>query len=138
MFIKKKLIVSDVMLDLKQFPVVEQNTIIKDVFEKMNFFGIGISCIVSGASELRGILTDGDIRRKLMTVQKPLSQFFLDDVSKHATSKCLTVSPSCSLYDAVNLMELKRVWDMPIVCENNKLHGLLHLHPAIKALISQS
>ena len=138
MSIKKKLIASDVMLNLKQFPVVEQSTIVKDVFETMNHVGIGIACIVNHATELQGVLTDGDIRRKLMAVQKPLSQFFSDDIDQHMTDQFLTIPPSYSLHDAIKLMESKRIWDIPIVCEKKKLHGLLHLHHAIKVLIGQS
>ena len=41
-----------------------------------------------------------------------------------------------SLVDAVDLMEEKQVWDLPIV-DNNKLVGLLHLHSAIKTLVKK-
>jgi arabinose-5-phosphate isomerase len=29
----------------------------------------------------------------------------------------------------------KHIWDLPVVGQDNKLIGLLHLHPAIKKLL---
>jgi arabinose-5-phosphate isomerase len=32
-------------------------------------------------------------------------------------------------------MEARRIWDIPVVDDDGRLLGLLHLHPAIKALL---
>ena len=82
------------------------------------------------------IITDGDIRRKLLSVQKPLAAFFIDDVINQSIKSPTTVTSDMSLVDAVDLMEEKQVWDLPIV-DNNKLVGLLHLHSAIKTLVKK-
>lgn len=138
MSIKKKLIVSDVMLGLNRFSVLDERAILKDAFEKMNHWNLGISCIINANKTLLGVLTDGDIRRNIFKVQKPLSQLFVDDALTHAIKTPITVSSSTSLSQAINLMEEKRIWDLPVVSNDNKLKGLLHLHPAIKALLGES
>ena len=130
------LTIAAVMMPIGAFPVVTEQTILKEALEEMDNFHLGVACVVSNESNLLGILTDGDIRRKLLSVQKPLSAFFIDDAMEHAIVNPIVISPSHSLYEAVVLMDNKRVWDLPVV-DNNKLVGLLHLHPVVDALLSR-
>jgi len=123
------------MLAFGDFPVVDENTIVKEALEKMDTFHLGIVCITDSDKQLLGIMTDGDIRRKLLAVQKPLPAFFIDDAINQAIKNPLTATYDTSLFDAVNLMEEKQVWDLPIL-DNNKLIGLLHLHSAVKSLLT--
>jgi DeoR family transcriptional regulator, catabolite repression regulator len=126
--------VNDVMLDMGSFPIVNDSTILKEALERMDDFRLGIACVIDHNSQLLGIITDGDIRRKLLVVQKPLAAFFIDDVINQAIKNPVTTSSEISLADAVSLMEEKKVWDLPVV-DNSKLVGLLHLHSAVKALL---
>jgi len=126
--------VSDVMLDIGSFPIVNDSTILKEALEIMDDFRLGIACVIDHNSQLLGIITDGDIRRKLLVVQKPLAAFFIDDVINQAIKNPVTTSSEINLVDAVSLMEEKQVWDLPVV-DNSKLVGLLHLHAAAKALL---
>ena len=50
--------------------------------------------------------------------------------------KPISVNPFDSLSSAVELMEEYQVWDLPVVDSSNILVGLLHLHPAVKALLN--
>ena len=104
----------------------------------MGKFRLGIVCVVDENEKLLGIVTDGDIRRKLLKVQKPMSAFFIDDVIKHSIKNPITVQPETSLKTAVELMGDKQIWDLPVVDGDGKLKGLLHLHPAIKKLLGQN
>lgn len=130
----KSLLVGDVMLPPAKFPVVGEKVILKETLEAMGESRLGIACIVDGDMKLLGILTDGDIRRKLLKVQKPFSAFFVDDALDHAIKSPVTTTPGASLNDAVAFMEEKQVWDLPVV-EGDKLVGMLHLHPAVTALL---
>jgi arabinose-5-phosphate isomerase len=84
---------------------------------------------------LLGILTDGDIRRKLLKVQKPFSAFLIDDALDHAIRHPIVIHPDKTLVYAVELMDQKQVWDLPVVNNEGVLLGLLHLHPAVQALL---
>ena len=128
--------ITALMMPIGAFPVVTAQTILKEALEEMDNFHLGVACVVNNEGHLLGILTDGDIRRKLLSVQKPLSAFFIDDAIEHAILSPIVISPSNSLYEAVVLMDKKRVWDLPVV-DNNKLVGLLHLHPVVDALLSR-
>jgi len=131
----EEVLVKDVMMSLGQFPVIGQTVILKAALEEMGRTNLGIACIVDDDSRLLGILTDGDIRRKLLKVQKPFSAFFIDDALDHAIVKPITTDPGSTLKQAVILMEEKQIWDLPVVSEKRELVGLLHLHPAIQVLL---
>ena len=133
--VKNNLSVKDVMVETGGFPVVDRGVIFKVALEKMGESGLGIVCIDDNDGHLLGILTDGDIRRKLLTVQKPFSAFFVDDALDHAIKSPTVVSPDMNLVDAVKIMESKEVWDLPVIDKDGKLVGLLHLHAAIKVLL---
>ena len=128
--------VGDVMLGVGSFPVVTENTILKEALEKMDDFRLGIACIIGGNDELFGIITDGDIRRKLLSYQKPLAAFFIDDVINQSIKRPLIATSNMSLIDAVDLIEEKQVWDLPII-DDSKLVGLLHLHSVVKVILTE-
>ena len=127
--------VGQVMLSLDRFPVIGEREILKEALEAMGRSSLGIACIVDSDHKLLGILTDGDIRRKLLKVQKPFSAFFADDAFVHAIKSPVTIEPTDTLVAAVELMGKKQIWDIPVVDERGFLVGLLHLHPAIQALL---
>jgi len=131
----KTILVCDVMMALDRVPVIIETAIFKEAIEEMGRTRLGIVCIVRGDNKLLGILTDGDIRRKLLSVQKPLSAFFIDDALDHAIRSPLTTSPEDALAHAVDVMDIKQIWDLPVVDSDSKLVGLLHLHPAVKSLL---
>lgn len=131
----KAILVKDVMMPLEDFPVIGEKVIFKEALEVMGNVNIGIACIVNEHSHLLGILTDGDIRRKLLKVQKPFSAFFIDDALHHSILTPITINPTNTLNDAVTLMGEKQIWDLPVVNVDGVLMGLLHLHPVIKTLL---
>ncbi len=132
--VKNDILVKQVMLSLDYVPVVNDNAIMKDAFDEMGHKGLGIICILDKNKALLGILTDGDIRRKLMKIQKPFSAILVDEALDYSIRSPLTINPNDKLITAVNLMEEKQIWDLPVLLEG-RLVGLLHLHRAVQALL---
>ena len=130
--------VKDVMLPLEKFPVLYEKIFFKEALEKMNKFRLVIACIVNNENKLLGILTDGDIRRKLLNVQKPFSAFFVDDVIVHSIQSPITIHYKETLQNSVKIMEQNQIWDLPVINDEGILVGLLHLHPAVKILLNNS
>ena len=130
---KNKLQVRDCMLPLNQFPIIGNTAIFKEALEEMVTKRLGISCIVSPQMKLIGIITDGDIRRKLLKSQKPLPALLIDDAINLSIQNPVVISPEDTLQYSVDVMERKQIWDLPVVSKD-ALVGLLHLHPAIKTL----
>lgn len=127
--------VEEVMIPMGSFPVVTQKTILKEALTEMGEANLGLVCIVNENKELLGLITDGDLRRKLLKVQKPFSAFFVDDAIIHAKENPIVCSPEDDLKAVVKLMGDKQIWDLPVVDKNNQLVGLLHLHPAVKKVL---
>jgi CBS domain-containing protein len=126
-----QLSVMEAVLDTSKFPIVGSKTLLKEALDQMSQMNLGIACLLDDNGCLAGVITDGDIRRKLLKSQKPLSAFFVDDAIDHAIK-----NPSVETLDvAVELMAQKKVWDLPVVAIDGTLVGLLHLHPAVMALL---
>ena len=122
------------MLPLEQTPKTSARTMLKEALELMDKHRLGIVCISDSDGRLQGIITDGDIRRMLSNVQKPLAALMSDDVIVHAIKHPTTVTASTSLQNAIEIMGKKQIWDLPVV-DQGELRGLLHLHPAINAIV---
>ena len=131
----KTVLVSDVMMGLDRVPVINEFVILKEALEEMGRTRLGIVCIANDENKLLGIMTDGDIRRKLLKVQKPFSAFYVDDALDHAIRSPMVIKPGATLFDAVDVMEQKQIWDLPVVDEKGLLVGLLHLHPVVQSLL---
>lgn len=131
------MLVKDVMMNLDSFPVILETVIFKEALEEMNNKKLGIACIVNQDKKLKGIITDGDIRRKLLKIQKPLSAFFIDDCIDHAILSPIVANADFTLEKSVEIMRNKQIWDLPVIDNDNKLVGLLHLHPVVEALIKK-
>lgn len=131
------LTVANVMLGLDVCPVASKTTILKEVLESMDEHRLGVVCVTESDGKLAGILTEGDMRRVLLRVQKPLAALMADDIGMHAVLHPKTISAETPLAQAVALMGEKRVWDLPVVDAENNLVGLLHLHQAILGVMSR-
>ena len=126
--------IKEVMITPDKFAQVSPSDFFKVALDKMNDSKLGIACIVENTS-LKGIITDGDIRRKLLNVQKPFSALFSDYSIDHAITNPTTCNENETLISAVELMEKKQIWDLPVINDKGDLVGLLHLHGAIKHLL---
>jgi len=131
----ENLTVKEVMLSCDKFPVVNQKELLRETIIEMCNFGLGIACIVNTDYKLKGVFTDGDIRRLILKVQKPIAALYVDDVIDYSTKEYISIMPETSLKNAVLIMEKLNIWDLPVVNEQKYLEGLLHLHPALKKLL---
>lgn len=123
---KKK--VKNLILDYSKSAIVNEKTILKETLEKMIYFKIGIACIVNKKNTLIGVITDGDLRRKLLTNQKPWFALLNDDVIDHCKKKIITIGANDSIEKAINVIVKNKIWDLPVLDRNNKFLGILHLH----------
>ena len=80
----------------------------------MESSNLGIISVVDKNDTLLGIITDGDLRRKLLKVQKPLSFLLIDDVVDHCIKEPLTTLLEVKLTDALKIMEDNEIWDLSL------------------------
>ena len=131
---KKNILVEKAMLDLKSIPISNEDSILKEALDLMCKYKLGVVCITDKNFKLMGIITDGDLRRKLLNSQKPLSALMVEDSIKLCIKKPKTIKPKTKLLNAIKTMEKAKIWDLPVIDKNKKLLGMLHLHNAIKFL----
>lgn len=132
----KEILVKDVMVSCDLIPVVNNRELLRETIIEMCNYKLGVACIVNTNNELEGVFTDGDIRRLILKVQKPIAALFVDDVRDYCTKNYSSINPDASLKSAITLMEELNIWDLPVVDDKKKLKGLLHLHPVLKKLLA--
>ena len=139
MSIKKKISLKDLLIDKSKIPVMEDKAVLKDALESMSKYKYGVCfCVNKKSGKLLGILTDGDVRRKILNVQKPFSALLNDDLILHINKKPSKVLMNSSLSTAVRLMKKKQIWDLPVVNNKNILIGMLHLHPVANLFLKKN
>jgi len=120
-----------VMIGLEKFPVVGVSDTLKKALDSMTSFGLGFACIVNEQGNLVGVLTDGDLRRILLTRQNPLPALLVTDAIKFSGQSPKTISSSASIRDCLDSMKKNHVADLPVVSNENKLIGVVHFHDLI-------
>jgi len=118
----------DKMKKLSEIPVLEENASLKKALDVMTQKHLGIACFVDGAGKLKGLLTDGDLRRLLLTKQNPLPALLVSDALTFGNTNPSVASEEDEITKLRDVMNSKQIWDLPIVDSNHKLIGLVHRH----------
>lgn len=116
--------VRDIMLSGSVAPIVKIGTSMEEAIREINRPGIGVTLVVNDDAVLRGIITDGDIRRTIAQ-KKPILALSVEDVM---ITEPRTVDPDSPAYTALNIMEKYQITVLPVVNSTGKVEGVLHLH----------
>ncbi len=116
--------VKDVMLKGDRIPLVLEGQTVEEAISEIDQKGLGASLVVDGDLILRGIVTDGDIRRSLSKWR---------DIMGLRAEKIMSASPKMIYEDervaeAVALMEHSGITVLPIVDRAKRVKGIVHLH----------
>ncbi len=117
--------VEELMLEKSLVPVVTTGATMRQALECMDHYRLGAVMVMGTQDRLIGILTDGDVRHWLAKGGTAAESVLVDEVM---TSSPRYLFPHSFLYDALNLMEKHEITVLPILGENERLEGLLHLH----------
>jgi arabinose-5-phosphate isomerase len=125
------LTVADVMRRGEDLPAVPAGSSLRDAVIEMTRTGYGAVCVLEADGSLAGFLTDGDVRRALLSVDN-LGQTRLDDLM---TVKPLSVSPELPLSQALLLLEQRKkpFLTAPVLVDGGRCVGLLRLHDTVQA-----
>jgi arabinose-5-phosphate isomerase len=116
--------VTEIMLPEDSVPWISNNSPFQEAIEIMNRFELGVTLILDSEKNLKGIITDGDIRR-LVAEKKVIDNLSTEDVM---TKDPLTVSINMPVYDALNIMEQHQVTVLPVINKRGEVKGIIHLH----------
>ncbi len=118
----------DRMKVLEQVPILPITASLKKALDLMSEKHLGIACLIDEDGLLKGVLTDGDLRRLLLTKQSPLPALLVTEAIFFGNSNPTTANEEDLIEKLKEIMNLKQIWDLPIVDSNSKLVGLLHRH----------
>ncbi len=121
--------VSDLMRR-DNLPIVDESTLLQDAIITLSEGRLGTVLLVDSDSRLTGLLSDGDIRRALMSDGFSLSKPSLE----YATTEPFTIDDSSMLAsEALMIIEDKKIQLLVIVDSEKRVSGVLHIHTLIEA-----
>ena len=103
--------IENLLINYQNTPMVEPTSSIYNSISQMSNTGIGIICVVKN-KKLKGIITDGDLRRIIISLNKPLPAFLSENVEKYMNKNPQTISKNFTLDRVIKLMERKKIWDL--------------------------
>lgn len=123
--------VADVMHTGDELPVVRPDTPFADLIVCMSEKGLGMVAVADEAGYLKGIFTDGDLRR-LFQQQRDFSGLTAQAVMG---AQPKTITPNRLATEALKTMQQNRVNGLPVCDEAGRLLGALNMHDLLKARI---
>lgn len=119
-----KVRVTEVMLAGEDIPAIAPDASAIDAIRVLNGKNIGVVLVLDGARKVLGIVTDGDIRRAFIGDQV-ISQLTTEQLM---TKKPICIDSSRLAADALSIMQTHEITALPIIDDDGKILGLLHLH----------
>lgn len=104
-------------------PVVRLDTIMREVIYEMSRKGLGMTCVLDADERLAGIITDGDLRRHMMTTPDILEQ----TARAVMTVRPRTIPGGILAVEALKILEEHKISSL-IVIDDGRVRGVLHLH----------
>ena len=125
------LTVEDVMRKGSDNPIIPVHQTVKEMLARITSFRVGAISVVNDRSELVGLVTDYDIRKALEDAQDIFSRRITDIMNSHPAVILLGEK-------AVRALEIMRDRNkptavLPVVDEDRKAIGMVHLHDLISA-----
>jgi arabinose-5-phosphate isomerase len=121
---KKLLRVSDLMHLGDSLPKVSESTAMPDVIYEMSRKGLGMTVVTDPEGTLRGLISDGDLRRLLGRCPEPLKL----SAGEVMTRNPKTIAPEALAPAALSEMENLKITSLVVVGQGNVVVGVLHLH----------
>ncbi|TDQ18456.1 arabinose-5-phosphate isomerase [Algoriphagus boseongensis] len=115
------------VLSKSQLPVVSENASLAEVIVEISGKRLGATAVIDDSENLKGIITDGDLRRML---QKSL------DIQNLKAKDIMTIHPKTISADefairALNLMRNHNITQL-VAMNGEKIAGFVHIHDLMK------
>jgi arabinose-5-phosphate isomerase len=104
-------------------PRVATDASLREAVGEMSRAKLGMTCVVDGEGRLRGVLTDGDLRRRLVAVAAPLEA----TAGAAMSASPVTIGPRALASEALRLMEQRKITSVPVV-DGERLVGVIQIH----------
>lgn len=115
------------LLENNLIPLVKENSPLKDIIVEISEKRLGATAVLDVNNKLKGIITDGDIRRMLSNTID-----FNTIIAKNIMSENpKTIDINAMAIDALHIMEENNISQL-IVTEKDIYKGIIHIHELIK------
>ena len=114
-----------------QVPQVPAGTLLSESLLEMSRKGLGMTAVIDSQQRVRGIFTDGDLRR---TLDRGID-IRTTPVDKVMTPNCKTVAPGLLAAEALQLMEASKINGLLVLDEEQRLIGALNMHDLLRARV---
>ncbi len=124
--------VSDIMHDGAAIPLVTGVQPMSDALVEMTRQGLGMVVVVDSHEnlQLRGVFTDGDLRRMLDHGEINLHQMLVRD---HMTAPCQSVRASVLAAEALQILDEYKINALPVVDDAGCVVGAFNMHDLLRA-----
>jgi len=118
------------LMQTEHLPIVHKETRLKEAIVKMSEGRLGNVLITDADNTLLAILSDGDLRRALMT-----DNFSMEKTAYEYATKNPKKLDDASLLasDALALIETYKIQLLAVTTKEGKLEGVLHIHNVVEA-----
>jgi len=123
------------MIPLKDFQTIKNDDYFHDAVEALDGNHWGGVFIVNKDNHANGIFTDGDARRVLLKNQNPLAQLNATEITKYMTKDPKVVLHSEMILDVFKMMNESGILVVPVVDEEKKIIGLVHIQHIAKEFL---
>jgi arabinose-5-phosphate isomerase len=107
-----------------ELPLVRGTESMAAAVREMDRKKLGMTCIVDDGGRLSGVLTDGDLRRRMLASPSPMAGEAADAMIRTPT----TISPEALTTEALKIMEDKKITSLPVVDPAGLLLGVIQIH----------
>ncbi len=121
---KKTTEVRELMRKGDAVPRVPETATMAAAVAEMSEKGIGMTCVVDAAGRIAGIVTDGDLRRRMLKTEKPLAGL----VAEAMTKSPVTIAPGALAGEALRILEERKITSLAVADVDRRLLGVLQIH----------
>ncbi|WP_135384606.1 arabinose-5-phosphate isomerase KdsD [Vibrio tasmaniensis] len=118
----------DIMHTGDSLPIVAPDALVRDALLEISQKGLGMTAIVGEDGQMKGIFTDGDLRR-ILDKRIDIHSTQIGDVM---TLYPTVAEPNMLAVEGLNLMQAKSINGL-MLCDSGKLVGALNMHDLLKA-----
>tara|TARA_R110002096_G_scaffold42642_6_gene114842 strand:+ start:1643 stop:2644 length:1002 start_codon:yes stop_codon:yes gene_type:complete len=113
----------------EEMPTVTPTAVISDALVEMTRKGLGMTAVVDSAGQVRGIFTDGDLRR-VIDQRVDINSTPIESVM---TRDCTTADADILAADALRIMQDRKINALLVVDHEQRLTGVLNMHDLLRS-----
>jgi arabinose-5-phosphate isomerase len=122
------------LMRVENLPIVKKDTTLKEAIVVMSEGKLGTLLIVDENNKFTAILSDGDLRRALMSKEFSLNNLAINYANQQPKSyKNIELLAS----EALEIIESDRIQLLPITNVDDEIIGVLHIHDLVNAGIKK-